>query len=393
MTVDKPIDNATIMMRDGKILSVASNGPVTPGASVIDAKGRDVTPSLFGAATHLGLVGVSAAEDTDDRSVVSGPLGASFAVRYAINPNDLAIEEARAAGLARSVVVPTGSAGAPFDGIAAMIRLSRTGDNMENGSVAMVVTINGEASGVGGSRSAAWQILRNALDEAVRYRTAAKDGRPRDQLLNRLDIEALGPVVAGTMPLMIRVHRESDIRQAIALLRDYRIKIIVAGGSEAWRVARDLAAAAIPVIIDPLADLPMSYDETGARPDNAAILDKAGVKVAFSVSAQGIYLAYSPAQALREGAGIAVANGMSEAAALRAITRNPASIWGMGATAGMIKPGSDADLVIWDGDPIEPSTAPFLVLSGGTSISLVTRQTRLRDRYRPDRGVAEKVAE
>ena len=380
MTMDQPIDNATITIRNGKIVSVAAAAPAPSDARVLDAGGHPVTPALFGAFTQLGLVSVAAASDTDDRGAESGPLGAAFDVRYAVNSNDLAIEEARAAGMARAVVVPTGSAGAPFDGRAALLRLDAADQIVEAGAVAVAVTVDGNARGIG-SRAGSWQLLRNALDEAIRYRALPRDNRPRDQLLNRVDIEALGPVVSGVTPLLIRTHREADIRQAIALSRDYRIKVIIAGGSEAWRAAPALAAANIAVILDPLADLPMSYDEIGAHPGNAAILDRAGVHIAFSVSGQGIYLAYSPAQALREGAGVAVAHGLSDVSALRAITRNPAWIWGRGAVSGALEPGQDADLVIWDGDPLEPATAPLLVLARGREVSLVTRQTRLRDRY------------
>ena len=383
MTASKPVEDATIVIEDGRVTSIASGTAAPTGARIIDAGGRTVTPALFGAVTQLGLVAVSGADDTDDRRLTGGPIGAAFDVRLAINSNDLAIEEARAAGMTQAIVVPSGSAGAPFDGQAALVRLSGPGGVTVGDPVAIVATISGAATGNGGSRAAAWQVLRNALNEAARYRRRRPDGRPRDQLLNRVDVEALVPVVEGRLPLMLRVHRESDIRQALRLAGEYRVRVIIAGGSEAWRAAPALAAAGVPVILDPLADLPMSYDETGARPDNAAILSRAGVEIAFSVSAQGIYLVYSPGQAIRQGAGVAVANGMDEAAALRAITAGPATIWGRGDTAGTIAPGRLADLVIWDGDPIEPSTAPRLVLAQGVETSLVTRQTRLRDRYRP----------
>jgi len=129
-------------------------------------------------------------------------------------------------------------------------------------------------------------------------------------------------------------------------------------------------------------------DALGSRRDNAALLAKAGVPIAFSVSGQTIYMSYNVGPALREGAGIAVANGLSYAEALRAITQTPARIWGDPTVAGTaapgtLAPGGAADLVVWDGDPLEPSSAPAMILMRGHEVSLQTRQTQLRDRYRP----------
>ena len=179
------------------------------------------------------------------------------------------------------------------------------------------------------------------------------------------------------------MSRISD--RALALARDFPVRVILYGGAEAWRVAAPLAAARIPVILDPLEDLPMSYDELGARRDNAARLAKAGVTIAFSVSGQEIYRSYDAGPAIREGAGVAVANGLPYRAALEAITVGPARIWGIEDHAGTLAAGKDADLVIWDGDPLEPTTAPVMVMIAGQDIPLVTRQTLLRDRYAPKR--------
>jgi imidazolonepropionase-like amidohydrolase len=206
---------------------------------------------------------------------------------------------------------------------------------------------------------------------------------PEERELNRLDLDALRPVVEGTVPLAIRAERESDIRNAVQLGLDYKLRIVIVGGAEAWRVAPELAREHVAVVLDPLAALPMTYDEIGARRDNAARLAKAGVTIAFTVTGQGIYLSYDAGSALREGAGVAVANGLPYADALRGLTLNPAQIWGVGKKYGTLEPGRDADLVIWDGDPLEPSSAPVQVFVGGREISLRTRQTELRDRYRP----------
>jgi imidazolonepropionase-like amidohydrolase len=185
------------------------------------------------------------------------------------------------------------------------------------------------------------------------------------------------------MRLIVRCDRLADIRQAVALARNYQLKLAIFGGAEAWAAAPELAAAHIPVIVDPMATLPDSYDTLGSRADNAALLARAGVPLAFSVSAQGIYRSWDAGSSMREGAGLAVANGLAYSSALAAITSGAAQLLGLPSTTGTLADGAAADLVIWDGDPLEPSSAPVMVMSDGAPVSQVTRQTLLRDRYAP----------
>jgi len=386
MTSGKPVENATILVTDGRIGSIVANGPVPAGARMIDGKGRVVTPALIDPATQIGLGEVGAITEEQSASVGKGPLGSAFDLSFAVDPAALTIQHARADGLARALLYPDGSAGAPFDGAGAILRIGPADARIDRVRAAMFASIgSGSADAMGGSRAAAWQLLRNALAEARTYRTVPRGTGPRDQLLNHLDIEALGQVVAGTMPLVIQTDKLADIRQAIALARDEKIRLILFGGAEAWAAAAELAAARIPVILDPFEDLPFSYDKIGARRDNAALLAKAGVQIAFSVSAQGIHRSWNAAPSMREGAGYAVASGLSYADALAAITVAPARVMGLAPQTGALAPGTVADLVMWDGDPLEASTAPALVLLDGREVSLVTRQTLLRDRYAPRR--------
>jgi imidazolonepropionase-like amidohydrolase len=378
---DQPIENATIIVENGRIIAIVSGLAPPSNARIIDAEGRPVTPALNAAMTQIGLVELGSSSDTDDRSNSSGPLGAAFDVALAVDPNLLSVQEARAQGVARAMVFP-GSGESIFAGTGALLRLTTGFDIVEQPRAAMfMVSGGGAGDAAGGSRGAVWTLLRNAFDEV-----RGDDGRgnaPRDDLLNALDMDALRPVLSRAIPLAVIAHREADIRQAIAVAQDYRIRLVILGGAEAWRVAGDLAASDIPVILDPLDELPASYDMIGARRDNAALLHRAGVRTAFSVSGQGIYLSYDVGPALREGAGIAVANGLPYAAALRAITQAPGQIWGSG--GGTLAVGQDADLVVWDGDPLEPASAPVHVFVAGREISRETRQTLLRDRYHPGR--------
>ncbi|WP_303831858.1 amidohydrolase family protein [Asticcacaulis taihuensis] len=370
------VSDATVVVHDGRIVSVSAGGAVPANATVIDAGGRMVTPGLMNAATQLGLVETGSADETNDKSSSNTTLGASFDIQYALNSNSVLLPVARADGLTRAVSYPGAAGTAPFMGQAATIHLTETGDILERPQVAMYVQIGSATlSAAGGSRSAQWQLLRNALTEAGRYQA----GKP-DQPISRLDAEALQKVLKGQL-LVILTQRESDIRQAIALAKDFRLRVAVMGADEAWRCADALAAAKIPVILDPMDNLPISFDQIGARLDNAAILGKAGVRMAFYASGNTIYLSYDAGEAMREVAGLAVANGLPYDQALAAMTQGPATIFGLSDHYGTLAKDQDADLVIWDGDPLEPGTYPWKVFVQGREASLETRQTLLRDRY------------
>jgi imidazolonepropionase-like amidohydrolase len=387
---DAPIKDATIVITDGRIVSITSGAPPPANARILRAAGEVVTPPLDAAATQIGLVELASASDTDDRAVSSGPLGAAFDVSMGVDGNDLSVQQARAAGVAHAMVFPSPASNGIFAGQGARVDLSHPVDIVEHARVAMFVTAGGAAAkAAGGSRGAMWGLLRTSLDEARVLRGSTNVFKPRDQLQNHADLEALRPVLERRMPLAVVANREADIRQAISVGHDYRISIVIVGGAEAWRMADLLAASHVPVILDPLDELPVSFDALGARRDNAALLSRAGVLIAFTVSGQTIYLSYNLGSALREGAGIAVANGLPYPQAIRAITQSAGRIWdepaaaGKPGGAGTLAPGAAADLVIWDADPLEPSSAPAVVMFGGREISLQTRQTLLRDRYRP----------
>jgi len=382
MTAAAPLENATVLMRDGRIVAVGPDVEVPGDARRIDGHGRVVTPAFFSSATQLGLTEVSSVEATNDESVSKGPLGAAFDIQYALNPRSVLIRQAEADGLGRAVSFPTASASAPFAGFGALLHVG--GDSiLEKARLAMFAEVGGQtADRVGGSRSSQWQLMRSPLDEARAFSGGSKPAASRDSPFSRLDLEALKAVADGTVPLVIDANRESDIRQAIALARDYKVRVILKGGIEAWRAADDLAAAHIPVVLDPTVNLPLYFDEVGARPDNAVLLQRAGVLMAFKINFP-IHPTINAGYGLREVAGFAVANGMDYGAALAAITRNPAAIWGVADRCGSLAPGFDADVVVWEGDPFEPLTAVVSVFLRGHEVTPDTRQRELRDRYRP----------
>ncbi|MBF7013918.1 amidohydrolase family protein [Novosphingobium resinovorum] len=325
------------------------------------------------------MVEVSAASDTRDYSAAKDAgTGPSFDVSYALNGNSTLVGLARADGVTSALSFPGPSGIAPFSGMAAIARLRPGADILGKARAAMFAVIGGGAwDRQAGSRAAQWGLLRAALDEAKLATLPSGD----EFALKRQDRLALRPVLQGAMRLAIVTHRESDVRQAVRLAGDYRIKVVIVGGAEAWRAADLLAKAHIPVVLDPEANLPSTFDQIGARQENAAILTRAGVKVAFGLVGGAVELSYNAGLALREGAGLAVAAGLSRIDALRAITVNPAAIWGGRATT--LAPGSAADIVVWDGDPLEPSTGAAVVIIEGKRASLTTRQSELERRYAP----------
>jgi imidazolonepropionase-like amidohydrolase len=372
MTSDKPVENATIVVRDGRIQSVIAGGAVPAGARAIAAEGRIVTPGLMSSGTHLGLVEISDLPETMDHAAKAGPFGAGFDPAAALNANSALLVQARADGLTRAVTYPSASPAVPFAGLGALLRLDDGTEILERGKTALYATVTGSyAAAHGGSRALLCAQLRAALDKA---KTPSRD--PND--------EALAAVLAKRIPLVITAYRESDMRQAIKLGDDYKIRVVLQGANEAWRVARELAQRKIPVVVNPFANLAVNFDSLGGRPDNAALLARAGVTLAYAVPIGR--MSHDAAVAVREAAGVSVAHGVPWFEALKGLTVNAAQIWGIADHYGTLAPGRDADLVVWDGDPLQPSSAPLHVFVRGEEASLITRQIRLRDRYAPNAG-------
>ncbi len=388
---EPPIENATLIIVNGRIQSVGRGVAVPAGARIIDAEGKIVTPGLMNSDSQLGLV-ESGTADTTDSAVSSGPLGAAFDVQYALNPNSTLLPVARADGLTRAMVLPTGSATPPFRGLGAVLRLSEGADILDRAQAAVAADTGGmTAPKAGGSRSAQWMLIRMALTAArrpVRSPAPAKEvaAQKADEkagaLLTSINLAPLRLVLERKIPLVIIASRESDLRQAISIADDYNIRIVLVGADEGWRVADLLSAHKIAVVLNPFASTPETYDQIGARLDNAAILDHAGVEISFL--ATFVHVSHNAGLAIREGAGVAVANGLPWSHALKALTLNPAETWGIADHYGTLTPGKDADLVIWDGDPLEPRSAPERVFVRGKEVSLKTRQTELEQRYAPN---------
>ena len=217
-------------------------------------------------------------------------------------------------------------------------------------------------------------LLRQALVEARAPNLVMVHD---ERLLSPSGRQVLLEFLKGNGLFVLQVDRAIDIRNALAFAREEKLNIAIRGGAEAWRVAAELAAARVPVILDPLDNLPDSFDKVGATLTNAARLRAAGVTVAVSINDTDV----DDAGKTRQAAGNAVAHGMPKWDALAAVTRVPAEIFGVADRFGSIERGRTADLVLWSGDPLEVSSLPDLVVAGGRVQTLESRHTALRDRH------------
>jgi imidazolonepropionase-like amidohydrolase len=226
-----------------------------------------------------------------------------------------------------------------------------------------------------------WPVLEASLRDAREYPSRYRSGQG-GAVLSEIDAQALQPFALGQGMFLVHIERAADIRELIRFARaNPSLKFAIHGGAEAWLVANELATAKIPVILDPLVNLPDRMERLAARLDNAVLLNRAGVKFAIAPG-PGTVDAHQ-ARLVLQLAGNAVANGLPWDAAFAAVTKTPAEIFGVGADLGTLSAGRTADVVVWDGDPLEVQSAPTAVYIAGRAMPLTSRQTRLRDRYLP----------
>ena len=369
------LERATVVIVDGRVSAIGVDAAVPDGARVIDGAGLVVTPGLFYAWGTMGIVEVGAVDGSNDIEVDNPRIGAALNIADAVNPRSELIAVNRIEGVTRSVVAPESETHL-VAGQAAVINLGGAGDWLEAAPAAMVVQFGERGAELsGGSRAAALLTLREVLQDARDYgrnRSAFDRGARREYARARLDLEALQPVLAGEVPVLARVDRASDIEAILRLKREFKLRVIVAGGAEAWVVADQLAAESVPVILDPLVNLPGSFETLRATGENAARLHEAGVTVAFGSGDS------HNARNLRQAAGNAVARGLPWDAALAATTTAGARLFGLDAG---LKTGELADLVVWGGDPLELASYPVAVFIDGEQMPMTSRQTALRDRY------------
>ena len=377
------INNATIMtmgsmgtLREADVF--IENGEITaigadlPGAAdqVIDADGAIITPAMFAGATTTGLVEVSAVSESVDSSVSETPLGklhVEFDVRRAYSPHSSLLGITRSEGFGYSLLAATGGQFS-IAGVGSLVDFDGGFDSF-SGSDTVFIDVDGYSSRkVGGSRAAHWMLLEGAMADLQRraseqeYLTQA--GR---NILKRLKADGI---------FVFSANRAADIKQVLKFVDDHNIKAVIVGAREAWMLAEELADSDVPVMVNGLDNLPADFDSLGARLDNAALLSEAGVTVMFTSDET------HNARKIRQGAGTAVAYGMDYDLALQAMTTTAAQVFE--GRSRVLAEGNSADLVVWSGDPLEVTSYAMQVIIEGEPISMVSRQTKLLERYLPE---------
>jgi len=372
------VANATVLIRDGKIVAVGTGVTTPSGATRIDATGKWVTPGLIDGAGQLGLVEIGAVPGTREGFLRGDTIAAAFNVAEGLNPASMLIPVTRIEGVTTALATPLGNLVA---GQAVLIDLA--GNTIEEMLVKSPVGIVADLSEsgkneAGGSRAGVADRLRRAFRDALLYeRRRADFNRAQMPPLPESppDLEALLPMLHGQEALIANANRRSDIETALRLAREFKLKLVLAGAQEAWQIAAELARADVPVLVEPLDNIP-SYDALGVRYENAGLLAKAGVKIAL------LETDTHNSRNLRQEAGNAVAYGVSWEQALRAVTLSPAEIFGVADRYGSLEAGKVANVVVWSGDPFEFTTGVEHVLIRGKEIPLKSRQTELLERYR-----------
>jgi imidazolonepropionase-like amidohydrolase len=395
-----PVEGGTVVVRGGKVVAAGRGVAVPTGVAVIDAAGRYVTPGIFAGFTRMGIVEVDGVGVTNDSAAGSSPFNAALDVTPAVNPRATPIAINRADGVTRAVVAPDVSKGSIFAGQGAVID-TRSDLHAVARPRAFQFMEYGESGGrvAGGSRPAALAMLRTAMLEARDYarNPASFADRGKDALLTRADAEALAAVVQGKVPLLVHVERASDILVLLQLKRETPgLKLVLVGATEGWTVARDIAAAGVPVLANALNDLPASFEQLAATQSNIGRMQAAGVLVGVGTinddEARQARLEKQFAGNLVALTRVPGATGLSWDAAFAAISSKPAEAMGMGEAYGSLKTGRAGDVVMWDGDPLEIGSMPVKLYVDGIEQPLTTRQTRLRDRYwKPEEGALPKA--
>ncbi|MFD0724775.1 amidohydrolase family protein [Lysobacter brunescens] len=371
------LKNTDVLVRDGTIAAIGTGLPAG-SATVVDAGGKPLTPAMFGGVSAIGLDEVSSEDPTNDQSLALGQgkqmvVRPEFDVTLAYNPASVLVPIARVEGIGFTLLgADTANGGSIIAGQGAVVRLDGSADPA--GPKLLFIQLGSDGAGLsGGTRASQWMLLDQFIDE-VRGRIPTNAPMA---MLTPAGRATLARFIDGGGRVMVGVHRAADIRQLLRWSQRHNVRIAIQGGDEAWKLAPQLAAAKVPVFLDPLSNLPRSFDQLGATLENAARLRNAGVQVAFSQSDKASH----NARKIRQLAGNAVANGLSWEDGLAGLTRVPAETLGVGDRLGTIAVGKRADLVLWTGDPLDVSSTARQVWFDGRAIPMRSRQTELRDRY------------
>ena len=372
------------VLLDGNKISRVSTSNLR-GDKVIDATGKILTPGIISTDSEIGIVEIGALSVTRDDSSDIYEIG--FSIYDAFNPNSVLIPWNRSNGITSTITLPQNT-NSPIGGLGSFFVLD---SNLEITGIKDNVMI-GRVGGSGGeSRAETFSIMEDLLEFASSidskdmesYRNLSDlivDSPIAETMeLHPRDLKALHRLMNDDLPLIMKANRASDILKLIEIKEKYDLNLIIMGAQEAGLVANKIAESDIPLIINPINNIPGSFDELAANIELASNLESQGITLMFNAPRSHNY------HLVRQGAGVAVANGMSYEGALKAITLSPVEIFKLG-KRGQIAQGNIADLIIWDADPLEPSSMPEKVFINGKDIDLTTRMSRLTDRYTKEKG-------
>ncbi|MDO5505373.1 MAG: amidohydrolase family protein [Pseudoxanthomonas suwonensis] len=378
-TAQGTLQGADVLVRNGRIAAVG-NGLSAAGVQVVEARGRPLTPALFGGITGIGIEEVSGESATVDTALALGSgskdmvVRPEFDVTLAYNPDSIIVPITRMEGFGWTLLsAGARPGGSIIAGQGGSVRLDGSADPIGPRVLYVNIGGGGAANLSGGSRAGQWMLLDQLIDE-VRGRIPVGSHVAQ---LTPAGRTALARYLDGGGRMIFSVDRAADIRQMLRWARQRNVRVAVNGGAEAWKLARELAAADVPVFVDALVNLPGNFDQIDATLENAARLHAAGVKVGFSQSGDATH----HARKVRQLAGNAVANGLPWEAGLAGLTRVPADAAGVAGEVGGIAVGRRADLALWTGDPLDVANTAVQLWLDGRVVPMRSRQTELRDRY------------
>ena len=361
-----------ILISDNIIIGVGTNLIIDGNTRVIEVNGLPITPGLISPMSNLGIVEINALDVTRDDE--SDLLSAGFSIFNAFNPHSTGIPWNRSNGVTSAISTPSASS-FPISGLGSHFVLDGSLEIKGSKDIAMF----GRLGASYGSRAETLSILESLLDIGKMVNTLSIEEilemNLADQLeLQAQDIVALGKVVNDDMPFVLETNRAVDILQALSMKKKYGLNLVLVSVEEAPMVLDQLKESNTPVIIDPMDNIPNSFDELGSSLDLGKILDQAGVPIMFSTQRSHNY------HLMRQGAGNAVAYGMSYETAIKGMSNTVAQTFRLN-NRGSIETGKLADVIVWDGDPLEPSSFPKIVMIEGKLQDLSSRSTKLTERY------------
>ena len=362
-----------LLVVNGRIDQVGEVADVPQDVHRINAEGRPLTPGLFNTLSRIGLVEIDAVVSTSDAGVDLPKTGPAVRIELALNPASQVWRQALAAGVTHTVSAPS-FAQTPFAGMSVAIRLGSAQAPVIKRDLSMMVAMGEAGSALSGnSRAGSIALIEQAFADAQEY---SATGRWHEgYAFAPHELQTLLEAHAAKVPLSISANRASDIRAAVAIATKVGLPLVIVGGIEAWKLADELAAAEVPVVLFPLSNVPDQFESLGARLDNAVVLFEAGVEFAvFEINPHDTVR-------FRQAAGNLVAEGLPWEVALESITLAPARIWGLDNDLGSLEQGKVADFVMWSGDPLEVTTWPEQVFVAGKPIEMRSRQDDLFERY------------